>query len=335
MKLHRLVVLGLVLAAAPLVAQEIKTPKIEPTDFKDPGPVAYKFAKGKAESYTAETVTKSIVGVQVAGQEMTITTTGTTRTRTVYTPLNEETPTKVEIVTEHIRMKQNVDNPMMPAEVTVEDKKVKVTSGGQVLYDSESGTESPMAAQFAQAAQVIGKKVVLTVDADGRAGKKLEGDPDAVKRMRYMAEQGIFPIIWKGQSGLKVGDTWEVEVELSALESMELKQPVKFKSTYKVLGGALVDGVYCVEIETVITGKAANLEATTEQSGMQMQLKIPSMVFSMKGRAYYDPAQNRVIFADQKGTAEFEASGDVGGAGNLDLKVNVDTRNVLRYNVPW
>jgi len=223
----------------------------------------------------------------------------------------------------------------MPAEVTVEDRKVKVTSNGQVLYDSESGTENPMAAQFAQAAQVIGKKVVITVDTDGRAGKKLEGDAEAIKRMKYVAEQGIFPVIWKGQSGLKVGDTWEIETEMSAMESLELKTPAKFKTTYKVLGGALVDGVYCVEIETAMTGKAANLEATTEQSGMQMQLKIPSMVFSMKGRAYYDPAQNRVVFADQKGTVEIEASGDVAGAGNLDLKVSVDTHNVLRYNVPW
>lgn len=335
MKAYRAVAIFILFAAAPLLAQEVKTPKIEPADFKDPGPVAYKFTKGKAESYTTEVLSKSVVGVHVGGQEMTITTTGTIRTRVVLTPQDDAVPTKVEVLTEHIRMKQDVDNPMMAVQVTVEDRKAKVTSGGQVLWDSESGSDNPMAAQFTRALKMIGKKVVVTVDADGRAGKEIVGDADVVKLLRAMVNQGIFPVMWKGQTSLKVGDTWEVEMEMSALESIELKSPAKFKASYKVLGGAMVDGVYCVEIETNVAGKAVDMEATTEQGGMPMALKIARMATTMKGRAYYDPAQNRVVFADQKGTVEMEASGEAGPVGSMDLKVTGDVRNITRYNVPW
>lgn len=317
------------------LAQEAKKAKIEPADFKDPGPVAYKFTKDQTESYTTYMTTKSVVGVQVAGQDMTITTNGTTRARTSYKVLDASGPTKVEIVTDHLKMKQTVDTPMMVAEVTADDTKVKVTSGGQVIYDSESGADNPMASQFTQATKHIGKKVVITVDENGKAGPKVEGDAEAVKALRDVVSQGIFPVIWSGQSGLKVGDTWDIETELATMQQIELKKPMKIKNSYKVLGGALVDGAPCVELEVRGSAKASDMIATTEQGGMQIELKIGSMTMTMTGKAYYDPAKNRVVYADMKGTVEFEASGDIGGAGSMAIKATVDLAQVLRHNEPW
>lgn len=327
--------LVLFLAAMPVLAQDVKSPKIEPADFKDPGPVAYKFIKGKKESYTTESVTKTNVGVSVMGQEMTINTEGTSRSRTVYTVLDDGSPARVEMVTERMRVKQKVDNPMMPVEVTIEDKKITAKSGDQVVYDSEKGGDDAMAAQFTQAVRMLGEKVILTVDPNGKAGSKFEGDPEVVKLVRGSVSQGVFPVIWANQSSLKVGDTWEVETETQFMERVELKAPTKMKVAYKVLGGAKVDGVECVELEVTVANKLSNLEASMEQGGMQIDLKIASMAVNMKGKAYYDPAQNRVIFADMKGTVEMEATGEFAGAGNMEFKAHTDVRTVTRYNVPW
>lgn len=325
----------LLVLALPALAQETKKPTIEPMDFKDPGPVGYKFVKGKTETYTTESTAKSVVGVQVMGQDMTITTQSTMKTRTSITPLEDGAPVKVEVVTDRAKGKTKVDNPMMPVDVTIDDNKIKVTSGDQVLYDSESGEENPMAAQFAQGTGYIGKKATFTLDANGRAGEKMEGDKDAVRMFQSAAAQGIFPIVWKGQEGLKVGDTWEIESELKVMERMELKKPLKIKATYKVLGMAKVDGVPCVEIEVAVNGKATDLEAQMEQMGQQMNLTIPSATFRYTGKAYYDPAQNRPIYAEMKGVVEMEAKGDIPGAGSMDLKVSVDSSSVTRHNQPW
>jgi hypothetical protein len=335
MTARRAFIVLLALMAAPVLSQEAKKPKIEPTDFKDPGPVAYRFKKGQTESYTTTSDAKSVVGIQVGGQEMTITTKGTTRGRLTITPVDDAVPTKVELVTDKLQAKQTVETPMATIEVVIQDKKVKATSGGQVVFDSETGADNPMAAQFTQSTKILGKKVVATVDANGVVGPKLEGEADVAKQMQDVVGQGLFPVVWKGQSGLKPGDSWEVESELTVMQTMELKAPVKLKSAFKVLGAVLLDGVPCVDVEVRNTAKASDLEAVMTQGGVKSNVKILSLGIQMAGHAYYDPARNRVVYADTKGVVDFEAMGDVPGAGSIAMKVHVDSSSAIRYNEPW
>lgn len=335
MTARRALIVLLALMAAPVLSQEAKKPKIEPTDFKDPGPVAYRFKKGQTESYTTTADAKSVVGIQVGGQEMTITTKGTTRGRLTITPMDDAVPTKVELATDKLQAKQTVETPMATIEVVIEDKKVKATSGGQVVFDSETGADNPMAAQFTQSTKVLGKKVVATVDPNGVVGPKLEGDPDVVKPMREVTGQGLFAVVWKGQSGLKPGDSWQVESELTIMQAMELKAPVKLKSAFKVLGAVLLDGVPCIDIEVRNTAKASDLQAAMTQGPVAASMKVPSLSFETTGHAYYDPARNRVVYAEMKGVVDVEAEGDVPGAGSMAMKIHVDSTSAIRYNEPW
>jgi len=334
--LRRAITLALALVAVPALSQDTKAPKIEPTTFKDPGKVAYKFVKGQSDSYVTETTTKTVIAVEVAGQNINITTDGSGRARVVYTPLDDAVPTKMEVVTDHIKMKQNIDNPMMPVVVTIDDKKIKATSNGQVVYDSETGETNPMAEQFIQGVKHLGKKATVAVDADGRAGGAVEGDPAAVKQLKELIGQGLYPILWKGQAGLNVGDTWEVVTELKTMQEIALKTPVKITNTYKVVGAVLLDGVPCIEISTRSVGKASNLDCTMEQGGMAFQLKIESLAMDLSGRALFDPAKGRPVYSDNKGTVEFAASGDVPQAGGqMAIKANMSVKATQRLNAPW
>lgn len=333
--LRRAFMLALTLVAVQALAQDVKRPKIEPTDFKDPGPVALKFIKGQSESYITTSATKTVVGVEVAGQEMTITTKGNIRSRSVYTPLDDAVPTKLEIVTDRIKGTQTVDNPMMAMEITFDNEKIKATSGGQVVYDSEKGGENAMAEQFTQGIKHLGKKATVVVDANGVAGKTIEGDPEAVKNLRELVGQGLFPVHWKAQTGLKVGDTWVVETEMRSMQNMTLKQPIKLKTSYKVLGAVLLDGVPCIDLEVVSAAKGSDIESDMEQGGMQIKLKIASISMSFKGHAYYDAAKGRVVYADSKGAVEFDAAGDVQGAGQITMKVAADIATITQHNAPW
>jgi hypothetical protein len=327
-----LVALCIATAAA---AQPDKGPKIEKIDFKDPGKLEYRFTKGQTESYLTETKTDTKTAVSVAGQEMNISAKGTVRQLQTMKALDDAVPAKVEVVTEHIQMKQSVDGGMFAVDITVDDKKVKATSGGQVLVDSEGPVDNRMLEQFMQGIEHFGKKAVILINPDGRFTDKIEGDAVAVKFLRDQPEKSLFPVVWKPGDGFKVGDTWEVESETRSMQQMELLKPIKIKTVYKIVGSATVDGVPCTEIESTSSLKATDLEATIKQMGQDMKMKIAAVAWTMKGRAFYDPAKNRPVFGTVKGTVEVEASMDVQGAGQTDVKVAVDLDSTIRHNAPW
>ncbi|NLI00823.1 MAG: hypothetical protein GX446_15180 [Chthonomonadales bacterium] len=316
-------------------AQTAKAPKIEKADFKDPGKVAYRFAKGQTESYLTETVTDTKTAVQVMGQEMNINAKGTTRQYMTIKVLDDAVPTKAEVSTEHMQMKQSVDGGMFAMEITVDDKKIKATMGDQVLVDSEGGVSNPMIEQFTTGLEVLGKKAIVLIEPDGRIGSKIEGDPEAAKYLRNLPDQTVFAIVWKQLEGLKPGDTWDIESELRTMQQLELAKPIKLKTTYKVVGGASVDGVECIEIESRSVVKATDVEAITKQAGQEMKMKLASMAWEMTGRAFYDPAKNRSVYGTTKGTVEIEGSMDVDQAGKTDVKVIVDLNGTVRLNAPW
>ncbi|MBM3492834.1 MAG: hypothetical protein FJX72_00715 [Armatimonadetes bacterium] len=329
-----LTVLAILLAAA-ASAQPAKGPKIEPADFKDPGKVAYKFTKGQVETWVSETTTNTKTAVSLAGQEMNIAAKGTIRQLSTLKALDDSVPTKVEFVTDHVKMNMSVDAGMFAADITVDDKKVKATSGDQVLVDSEAGVSNPMIEQFVEGVQHLGKKAIVLITPEGRNGDKVEGDAEAVKHIKALPDQTLLPVFWKQLEGLKVGDTWETESEMRSMQQMELLKPIKIKTTYKVLGGAKVDGVQCVEIEFRSAIKATNLEGTTKQAGQEMKMKIGSMAWDMVGKAYYDPAKNRPIYAVTKGSVEIEAAMEIPNAGETDVKVVVDLNATVTHNAPW
>lgn len=334
--MHRIATLATLVLVAAASAQPAQGPKIEKADFKDPGKLEYRFKKGETETYLTETKTDTKTGVQVMGQEMNINAKGTTRQLMTLKALEDGVPAKVEVVTDHIQMKQSIDGGMFAVDVTVDDKKIKATSGDQVLVDTEGGkVDNPMVEQFTQGVAHLGKKAVVMVGPDGRYGDKVEGDADVAKFFRDMPDQTLFPIVFRSLEGVKVGDTWEVETETRSMQQMVLTKPVKVKTTYKVVGGATVDGVHCTEIEFTSVVKATNIEATTKQGGQEMKMKIGSMAWSMSGKAYYDPARNRPIYATTKGSVEVEAAMDVPQAGNTDVKVVVDLSATIRHNAPW
>jgi len=336
MIVRRTAVFALLAAALPALAQQpAKTPKIEPTDFKDPGKITIKYVQGQKERYVTTTIAKAVIGVEVAGQPFTISNDSTNRGQTTFTVADVGPPAKIEIVTDHIQSRTKVDNPMMPVEITINDKNVKAVSNGQVLYDSAKGGDNAMAAQFTEAVKQLGKKVTITADADGKAGSKLEGDPEAMETMGELLGQGLYGVIFKGQTGFAVGDTWDVETEIRAMQAMKMKQPLKLKNAYKVRGTALVDGVPCLHIETTTTAKGSDLDAVMKQAGMEVDTKLSSFGLTMTGNVYFDPVQSRAVYTDGKGTVEFVAVGDVPGAGKLDMKAVIDIKSSSWMNAAW
>ncbi len=333
--MRRIAPIAALFLAAIASAQPTPGPKIEKADFKDPGKLEYRFKKGETETFLTEAKTHTQTAVQVMGQEMNINAKGTTRQYMTLKVLDDAVPTRVEVVTDHIQMKQSVDGGMFAMDITVDDKKIKATSGDQVLADTEGKIDNPMVEQFTRGIEHLGKKAVVLVGPDGRFGEKIEGDPVAVKFLRDLPDQTLFPVVFRSLEGLKVGDTWEVETETRSMQQMELTKPVKVKTVYKIVGGATVDGVRCTEIAFSSILKASNIEATTTQAGQEMKMKIGAMSWNMSGTAYYDPACNRPIYSATKGVVEVEASMDVPQAGETDVKVVVDLTAVSWHNVPW
>jgi hypothetical protein len=332
--IRRLAPVVALLVAGAAYAQP-KGPKIEPTDFKDPGKVTYRFAKGSTETYLVETTTTTKTAVQIAGQDIDVTSKGTLKWLTSLKALDDAVPTKMEVLTEHVKLNQTVESPMFSADITVDDKKVKATSGGQVLVDSSTGETNPMLEQFTQGTEHLGKKAVVLVNPDGRHELKIEGDPAAVKQVKSMPDRSLFPIVWKQAEGLKVGHTWDAESEITTMQQLELLKPIKMKTSYKVLGSAKVDGVTCMEVEFRSTLKVSNFEATAKQSGQDMKLNVASMAWEIQGKAYYDPAKNRPVYATSKGTVEIESTMDMPGAGQGAVKVLVELTSTTTHNAPW
>ncbi|MCX6361604.1 MAG: hypothetical protein NT029_17510 [Armatimonadetes bacterium] len=304
-----------------------KDPKILPAAWHDVGAMTFKLAKGESFRLVSVGKMQGETSMSMNGQDMSFGMSGTTVSGTKSVVASDtDGKYKLDMLTDELSMKTEMEVMGQAMLISILNDQIKVTQGDNVLVDTVTGKGGELVKMFKGQGVGYNVKGSVTITPDGKIVGQMEGDPAFLKAQGATPSAGPFLVVFS-KDPLKLGATWSVETNLSAMQQLQLKTPTKIVSTMKVEGLATVDGVECIDISLNIPVKVADAKAQMEQQGVEVAFDLKSMSGATTGHAYYDPKAGRFVYALTNSDIQMEGQvGLPGGMGQMPMKMHMKVK---------